>query len=84
MHMLYTYGKNVLHEILLNTFQWRWMAALEFVIDSFAVDIILIKLHKSNLFVGVGIGLRTEKHKKPQHLFEGSIYNHDWSMHCDH
>ena len=53
------------------------MAALEFVIDSFAVDIIFIKLRKSNLFVGVGIGLRTGKHKKPQNLFEGSIYNHD-------
>ena len=62
IYMLYTYGEKILHETLLNKFHWRWIAALEYVIDSFA-STHHIYITKLPPFVGGGIGLRTGKHK---------------------
>ena len=61
VHMLYTYGEKFCI-ILLNIFHWKWRAALECVINSFAGRYNIYKT-KVNPCVGGGVSLRTGKDK---------------------
>ena len=46
------------------------------------VSTLQLKLYGACLWGDIGV--KQENKSKPQHLFEGGIYNHNCNMHCSH